>query len=236
MSPRKTYILKLYVAGNTPNSMRALKTLRNILEEEFRGVYALKVIDVLKNPQLAEEDKILATPTLAKILPPPVRRIIGDLSDRERVLIGLDLLYDELSDETSTDNDDEIITNDSYYDSAGDSGDDLVDDSSGDLVDELAEDLADDSGHDSVDKLAGDSAVDSVNYVASNSVDDMLNNAVNNFADSKGDDNVDNKVDNKAGSKAGSKAGGKPGNKADSKADNKTGGKANNKAGNKLDN
>jgi len=99
MSPRKTYILKLYVAGNTPNSMRALKTLRTILETEFRGVYALKVIDVLKNPQLAEEDKILATPTLAKILPPPVRRIIGDLSDRERVLIGLDLLYDELSEE-----------------------------------------------------------------------------------------------------------------------------------------
>ena len=102
MSPRKTYILKLYVAGNTPNSMRALKTLRNILETEFRGVYALKVIDVLKNPQLAEEDKILATPTLAKILPPPVRRIIGDLSDRERVLIGLDLLYDELSDNMLT--------------------------------------------------------------------------------------------------------------------------------------
>lgn len=99
MSARKTYILKLYVAGNTPNSMRALKTLRNILETEFRGVYALKVIDVLKNPQLAEEDKILATPTLAKILPPPVRRIIGDLSDRERVLIGLDLLYEELADE-----------------------------------------------------------------------------------------------------------------------------------------
>jgi circadian clock protein KaiB len=99
MVPRKTYILKLYVAGNTPNSMRALKTLRNILETEFRGVYALKVIDVLKNPQLAEEDKILATPTLAKILPPPVRRIIGDLSDRERVLIGLDLLYEELTEE-----------------------------------------------------------------------------------------------------------------------------------------
>ncbi|MDP4681220.1 MAG: circadian clock protein KaiB [Prochlorococcaceae cyanobacterium MAG_34] len=103
MTPRKTYILKLYVAGNTPNSMRALKTLRNILETEFRGVYALKVIDVLKNPQLAEEDKILATPTLAKILPPPVRRIIGDLSDRERVLIGLDLLYEELSEEVLED-------------------------------------------------------------------------------------------------------------------------------------
>jgi circadian clock protein KaiB len=97
MSPlKKTYILKLYVAGNTPNSLRALKMLNNILETEFQGVYALKVIDVLKNPQLAEEDKILATPTLAKILPPPVRRIIGDLSDREKVLIGLDLLYDEL--------------------------------------------------------------------------------------------------------------------------------------------
>ena len=97
MAPRKTYILKLYVAGNTPNSMRALNTLREILKTDFQGVYALKVIDVLKSPQLAEEDKILATPTLAKILPPPVRRIIGDLSDREKVLIGLDLLFDELT-------------------------------------------------------------------------------------------------------------------------------------------
>ena len=99
MNARKTYILKLYVAGNTPNSMRALNTLREILEGEFKGVYALKVIDVLKSPQLAEEDKILATPTLSKILPPPVRRIIGDLSDREKVLIGLGLLYEELSDQ-----------------------------------------------------------------------------------------------------------------------------------------
>jgi circadian clock protein KaiB len=95
-STKKTYVLKLYVAGNTPNSVRALKTLNNILEKELHGVYALKVIDVLKNPQLAEEDKILATPTLAKVLPPPVRKIIGDLSDREKVLIGLDLLYEEL--------------------------------------------------------------------------------------------------------------------------------------------
>lgn len=98
---RKTYVLKLYVAGNTPNSVRALKTLKTILEQEFQGVYALKVIDVLKNPQLAEEDKILATPTLAKVLPPPVRKIIGDLSDREKVLIGLDLLYDEIQDRES---------------------------------------------------------------------------------------------------------------------------------------
>ncbi len=80
--------------------MRALNTLREILENEFKGVYALKVIDVLKQPQLAEEDKILA-PTLAKILPPPVRKIIGDLSDREKVLIGLDLLFDELTETES---------------------------------------------------------------------------------------------------------------------------------------
>lgn len=76
-----------------------MKTLKTILEQEFQGVYALKVIDVLKNPQLAEEDKILATPTLSKVLPPPVRKIIGDLSDREKVLIGLDLLYEELREE-----------------------------------------------------------------------------------------------------------------------------------------
>lgn len=90
----KTYVLKLYVAGNTPNSLRALKTLKDLLEE-FQGIYALKVIDVIKNPQIAEEDKILATPTLAKVLPIPVRRIIGDLSDREKVLVGLDL-YEQI--------------------------------------------------------------------------------------------------------------------------------------------
>jgi circadian clock protein KaiB len=85
--------------GTRPTLSKALKTLKNILEQEYQGVYALKVIDVLKSPQLAEEDKILATPTLAKVLPPPVRKIIGDLSDREKVLIGLDLLYEELREE-----------------------------------------------------------------------------------------------------------------------------------------
>lgn len=100
---KKAYILKLYVAGNTPNSVRALKTLKNLLEQELQGIYALKVIDVLKSPQLAEEDKILATPTLSKVLPLPVRKIIGDLSDREKVLIGLDLLYEELRGEEKLD-------------------------------------------------------------------------------------------------------------------------------------
>ena len=74
---KKTYVLKLYVAGNTPNSVRALKTLKNILEEEFQGVYALKVIDVLKNPQLAEEDKILATPTPRKSSLPQCGKLSG---------------------------------------------------------------------------------------------------------------------------------------------------------------
>ena len=92
----KTYVLKLYVAGNTPNSVRALKTLQDILEQDFQGIYALKVIDVIQNPQLAEKDKIMATPTLAKVLPPPVCKIIGDLSDREKVLIGLNLLSQEI--------------------------------------------------------------------------------------------------------------------------------------------
>lgn len=96
---KKAYVLKLYVAGNTSNSIKALKILKDILEAEFQGIYTLKVIDVLKNPQLAEEDKILATPTLSKILPPPVRKVIGDLSDREKVLIGLDLLYEELQED-----------------------------------------------------------------------------------------------------------------------------------------
>ena len=173
MSPRKTYILKLYVAGNTPNSMRALKTLRNILDEEFRGVYALKVIDVLKNPQLAEEDKILATPTLAKILPPPVRRIIGDLSDRERVLIGLDLLYDELSEESMFDIDDEVVHDDLDENSA----DTSADDSANDSPDVSADSSADDSANDSADDSAYGSAKSKIDNLAAkaarNSVGDL---------------------------------------------------------------
>jgi len=76
-------VLKLYVTGQTANSQRALRNLQDFLNNELKGVYELEVIDVLKHPQLAEDDKILATPTLAKILPAPVRKIIGDLSDKE---------------------------------------------------------------------------------------------------------------------------------------------------------
>ena len=86
------YVLKLYVTGMTPRSQAALKNIKDILSEGYKGTYSLKVIDVLKQPKLAEDDKILATPTLIKILPPPVARIIGDLMDKEKVLLGLDLV------------------------------------------------------------------------------------------------------------------------------------------------
>jgi len=85
------YVLKLYITGQTANSAKAIENLKDILRNGLKDLYRLKVIDILKNPQLAEEDKILATPTLVKVLPPPVRKIIGDLSDKEKVLLGLDL-------------------------------------------------------------------------------------------------------------------------------------------------
>ena len=88
-------ILKLYVTGQTPNSQKAIKNLKKVLAMELKGAYSLEVIDVLKNPQLAEEDKILATPTLTKVLPPPVRKIIGDLSSIDKVLSGLDLTVEK---------------------------------------------------------------------------------------------------------------------------------------------
>jgi len=84
-------LLKLYITGQTSNSERAINNLNQILKEQLKGLYTLKVIDVLKKPQLAEEDKILATPALIRTLPTPVRKIIGDLADKEKVLIGLDL-------------------------------------------------------------------------------------------------------------------------------------------------
>ena len=84
-------LLKLYVTGRTSRSERAITNLRRICEEELGGHYEMVVIDVLERPQLAEDEKILATPTLIKDLPPPLRRIIGDLSDKEKVLLGLDL-------------------------------------------------------------------------------------------------------------------------------------------------
>jgi circadian clock protein KaiB len=85
------YLLKLYITGQTPRSHRAIQNLHTTCEKLLDGKYDLVVIDVLEHPELAEEDKILATPTLMRLSPPPLRRVIGDLSDTKQVLLGLDL-------------------------------------------------------------------------------------------------------------------------------------------------
>jgi circadian clock protein KaiB len=83
--------LKLYVAGQTPKSVAALANLKKFCEEHLQGKYRIEVVDLVKNPQLARNDQILAIPTLVRRLPSPIRKIIGDLSNSERVLVGLDL-------------------------------------------------------------------------------------------------------------------------------------------------
>jgi circadian clock protein KaiB len=85
------YQLRLYIAGTTPKSVLALKNLRQYCEEHLKGIYEIEVIDLLINPQLAEGDQILAIPTLVKKVPEPVRKIIGDLSNEAKVLVGLDI-------------------------------------------------------------------------------------------------------------------------------------------------
>jgi circadian clock protein KaiB len=86
-----TYLLKLYVAGTNPRAQVAIANLRRICDEDLGGRYELEIIDVLEQPQVAEDDRILATPTLIKQLPPPLRRIVGDLSDKDKVLLGLEV-------------------------------------------------------------------------------------------------------------------------------------------------
>jgi circadian clock protein KaiB len=85
------YALKLYVAGQTPKAVRAFSNLRKICEEHLEGRYTIEVIDLIENPQLGRGDQILALPTLVRKLPTPIKKIIGDLSNTERVLVGLDL-------------------------------------------------------------------------------------------------------------------------------------------------
>lgn len=83
--------LRLYVAGQTPRSLSAFKNLKDICEEYLKGKYHIEVIDLMENPTLARGDQILAVPTLVRKLPQPIRKIIGDLSNTERVLVGLDI-------------------------------------------------------------------------------------------------------------------------------------------------
>ena len=87
------WILRLYVAGQSPKALTAFANLKKICDEQLEGKYSIEVIDLLINPKLGNEDQILALPTLVRKLPVPVRKIIGDLSDTERVLVGLDLKH-----------------------------------------------------------------------------------------------------------------------------------------------
>ena len=87
----QVWLLRLYVAGQTPKSLAAFANLKKICEEHLPGKYRLQVIDLTANPSLARQDQILALPTLVRQLPPPVKKIIGDLSNIERVLVGLEI-------------------------------------------------------------------------------------------------------------------------------------------------
>jgi circadian clock protein KaiB len=87
----KRYLLRLYITGMTPRSTQAIENLKKICEEHLKGRYDLEVIDIYQQPTLAKDEQIIAAPTLIKKLPVPIRRLVGDLSDEERVLLGLDL-------------------------------------------------------------------------------------------------------------------------------------------------
>jgi circadian clock protein KaiB len=87
----EVYNLRLYVAGQTPKCLAAVRNLQRICEEHLEGRYHIEVIDLMENPRLAQGDQILAIPTLVRKLPQPIRKVIGDLSNTERVLVGLDL-------------------------------------------------------------------------------------------------------------------------------------------------
>lgn len=85
------WLLRLYVAGQTPKSIAAFANLKRICETHLKGMYEIEVVDLLVNPKLAQGDQIIAVPTLVRQLPPPVKKIIGDLAEEERVLVGLDV-------------------------------------------------------------------------------------------------------------------------------------------------
>ena len=91
MSDAERWNLRLYTAGQSPNSLAALSNLKRICDEHLAGRYSIEVIDLMKNPRLAKDDEIVAIPTLVRKLPEPLRRIIGDLSNTERALVGLQL-------------------------------------------------------------------------------------------------------------------------------------------------
>ncbi len=101
MSEQHKWKLRLYVAGQTPKSLTAFANLQKPCDEYLKGNCEIEVIDLVKNPELADNEQILALPTLMRRLPPPIRKIIGDLSNTERVLVGLDIKTEESNEVTS---------------------------------------------------------------------------------------------------------------------------------------
>jgi circadian clock protein KaiB len=88
---REIYVLKLYITGMTPNSQRAVENVKNICEEYLKGRYELEIIDIYQQPSLAQKEQLIAAPTLVKSLPSPLRKLIGDMSNKEKILVGLNL-------------------------------------------------------------------------------------------------------------------------------------------------
>jgi circadian clock protein KaiB len=90
-SDKKQWILRLYIAGKTPKSVTALANLEKLCEEQLNGDYRIEVIDLIEHPEQAKDNQIVAIPTLVRMLPPPLKKIIGDLSNKERVIVNLEL-------------------------------------------------------------------------------------------------------------------------------------------------
>ncbi len=96
---QEKYVLRLYISGMSPRSIKAIENIKRICEENLKGRYDLEVIDIFQQPQYVKKEQLLAAPTLIKKLPSPLRRLIGDMSDRERILVGLDLIPKKKTDE-----------------------------------------------------------------------------------------------------------------------------------------
>ncbi len=88
---KKKFVLRLYVSGATSRSSKAVENIRNFCEEHLKGRYELEIVDIYQQPGLLEKDQVIAAPTLIKSLPPPLRKLIGDMSDEEKIMIGLDI-------------------------------------------------------------------------------------------------------------------------------------------------
>ncbi|MFZ0725592.1 MAG: circadian clock KaiB family protein [Desulfobacterales bacterium] len=95
------YVLRLFVSGMTPNSLKAIENIKNVCQKNLKGRYTLEIIDIYQQPELAKSEQIIAAPTLLRKLPVPLRKFIGDLSDSERILIGLNLLSNASKDPAS---------------------------------------------------------------------------------------------------------------------------------------